>query len=287
MKKFWFMLFMLFTICSVAIAGGPPIYKVAATPPPPTVVQAAPSVMLPPLLPPRMKAFGEMLIYMSDYKAVLSQNGYPKLNFGESFGWSTKEAMTECTLGIKIPWIAEGGFTWITPAKRSGTGIPTVPLALGGYNFGPRLADTIVLSTKVSGERFELCTPMLFNSRRMMPAMMAEWWHMKIGVVGTPNTTSTTQPAVNVSQDFNKLVFGLGVSGETVQRPVSVKYKLLYALGGHTSGWLAQAGFSYKQNNLWAEAGWRYSVRTIGFPNGDLHFDTNGPFAMGGLVLVY
>jgi hypothetical protein len=280
MKKL-VMLFVTFLLMvCIAQAGGPPSHRVAvAPPPPPPIYVTPPPPPLPVWTPPRMKAVAGLTVYMTDYRAVLRQNGYPTFNFGEAFGWSTKEAMTEITVGASIPTIADGSFTWIIPIERSGSGIPTVPITVGGFTFGPRPADTIAMKTNLSGERFMLSTPAIFATRKIMPVIMGEWWHLKANVNGTPNTTTTSQAPVDVRQNFNKLIFGVGIAGETNQRPLCIGYKALYTTGGHTSGFLAEADLGYKQDNMSAGIGYRYSVRTITFGTGDFHIDTNGPYA--------
>jgi hypothetical protein len=242
-----------------------------------------------------MKAVVGLTVYMTDYKAILRQPGFADFNFGESFGWGTKEASTELSIGAVIPTIADASFTWVTPIERSGSGIPLVPLTVGGYTFGPRLGDTIAMKTKLSGERFMLSTPAIFKSRFAMPAIMGEWWHLQANVNGAPNTATTSQAPIDARQNFNKLIFGMGIVGETVQRPLRIGYKALYTMGGHTSGFLAEAELGWKQDNMSASLGYRYSVRTVtfgatGIPGinsgpGDLHIDTNGAFARLELLL--
>jgi hypothetical protein len=230
-----------------------------------------------------MRAFLDLTIYMTDYKAILRQSNYPgfpafpAFNFGEAFGWNTKEAVTELTVGAMLPALADGSFTMVMPVERSGSGIPVVPITVGGYTFGPRAADTISIKTKLYGERVVLSTPKLFDSRKLMPAVMGEWWHLQANVNGTPNTATTSQAPVDVRQNFNKLIFGIGVVGETPKRPIRVTYKAFYATGGHTAGFVAEVGVGWKQDDLSASIGYRYSVRTISFSTGDFHMDTNGP----------
>mgnify|MGYP000906053978 CR=1 FL=1 len=293
MKKILVTLVALLLIVVCTAQAGGPVVKVRPAPPPlyvPVVVQPAPAP-LPLWNPPRMKAFVDLTVYMTDYKAILRQSNYPgfpafpAFNFGEAFGWNTKEAVTELSVGAVIPGFVEGGFTWIMPVERSGSGIPTVPIVVGGYTFGPRAADTIAMKTKLSGERVMLSTPRLFDSRRLMPALMGEWWHLNANVNGTPNVATTSQAPVDVRQNFNKLIFGMGVVGETTQRPIRVTYKAFYTTGGHTAGFLAEAGVGWKQENLAAGIGYRYSVRTISFSTGDFHMDTNGPWV--NLTLYY
>ena len=217
---------------------------------------------------------------MTDYKAILRETGFAPFNFGEAFGWGTKEAVTEWSLGVTIPTIADASFTWIAPVTRTGSGIPLVPITVGGYTFGPRLADTISMKTTLSGERFTFSTPWPFATRKAMPTGMLEWWHMQANVNGTPNVTTTSQAPVDVRQNFNKLIFGMGLSGEVVQRPLMINYKALYTVGAQTAGWLVEGGLGYKQDNMSARVGYRYSVRTANFNEGanNLHIDTNGPF---------
>ena len=283
MKKIMLLIVALFVFgLGIVQAGGPP-QRAMLPPPAPPVYVPPPPAPLPVLLPPRMKMDLGIVVYMTDYKAVLRQNNVippvpTTFNFGEAFGWSTKEALVEVTLGATIPTLADASFTWITPFTRSGSGIPTVPITVGGYTFGPRLADTIAMKTELSGERFMLSTPYFFNSRQLMPAVMGEWWKLKVNVNGSPNTTTTSQVPVDVRQDFHKLIFGAGIVGETLQRPISINYKALYAMSGHTAGFMLEAGLGYKQDNMAACLGYRYNVRTISFGTGDFHIDTNGPF---------
>ena len=250
----------------------PPPLPVIAPPPPP-----------PPPTPPRMFASGGLTVYMTDYKSILQQNGYPDLNFGAAFGWSAKAAIPEFSVSVHMPQYADAEFTWISPLVRSGVGVPTVPISIGGYTFGPRLADTISLKASLSGERFMLATP-YFTNRRVMPTGMCEWWHLNTIASGIPNTSTTSQATIEVKQDFNKIMLGVGVSGESVQTPMCVSYRALYTSGGHTSGCLLEAGLGYRQNNMWAEIGYRYSTRKLPFDTGNVEVSTNGPYARLNLV---
>jgi hypothetical protein len=272
MRRLLSSLILALMCASITIAGEIQKVVLPPLPPPPPMIYP-----IPPPPPPLMRAFGGLIIYMSDYKATLSLNGYPKFSFSEAFLWNTKEAITEASVGVTVPKIADGSFTWILPVVREGTGIPTVPLTLGGYTFGPRLADTINLKTKLSGERLTLSTPILGN-RQIMPTGMCEWWHLGVEVNGTPNTTTTSQSAVNTKQAFSKIMMGIGVSGESVHFPVCVNYTALYAVGGHTHGWFLQSDIGYKQRNMAAAIGYRFNTRDITFGNGEVIIDTNGPY---------
>jgi hypothetical protein len=254
--------------------------KVKPEPAPPVIIYQP---MIPPPPPPPMWpplfGTGGLTAFMTDYSATLTQNNYPAFNFGEAFSWSGKTVFTEFSLGAIIPGYLETRFTWGLPVIRSGVGIPTVPLAVGGYTFGPRTADTIRLSTELSGKNIIAATP-YFSSRLMMPTVAGEWWRLGVGVVGTPTTTTTSTAPVDVKQDFNQIILGVGVSGDLDNKPARLSYKALYMSGGGgTSGLLAQAELNYSQKNLRVGAGYRYNKRTISFGTGKIDFTANGPFA--------
>jgi hypothetical protein len=275
---------LLVAISSVAISGGPPtkprevLPPVIFMPPPPP---PTPIVVQPPA--PRMRALLGAIVYMTDYKSTLTQNGFPNFNFGEAFKWSAKEACTEISLGVVVPNYIDASFTKILPILRSGVGIPIVPITLGGGTFGPRLADTVELTTKLAGERFLIATP-YFTDKTVMPSLMCEWWHLNAGIKGSPNTTTTSQLPVDVKQDFHNIMLGGGLSGETGKNPINLSYKAMYVAGGQTTGWLAEMGVGFKQDNMSASLGYRYNARKLSFGTGSVEVETNGPFASLNLI---
>jgi len=265
-----------------SVAGPPPVkVKLPFTPP---VYAPLPPAIPPPasepvkVIQPSLYIFGSATAYMTDYNVNLNQTGFSTFNFNNAFKWSTKEVIPEFTLGINVPDFLIASYSWGLPLERSGVGIPTVPIALGGYTFGPRPADTIKLSSTLNGKSFFAATP-YFTNNMVMPSVLCEWWNLSAAINGTPNTTTTSQAAVDVKQDFHTITFGGGVSGEIDQKPLFVGYKAIYVSSGYTNGFLAQGNAGLKYKNFTALAGWKYNTRKITFGNGDLSFETNGPFA--------
>ena len=166
-------------------------------------------------------------------------------------------------------------YSLILPQQYSGPGNLIAPLLFGGISFGPK--DT---QSGQSAEKKPVFLDMEFYSQRVelemlaqmpticQPKIFGEWQVAKLKLKGKPESGEE----ITVSDNFNRFLFGLGVTGYERQRNLMVKYEVAHTFSDR--GWFVDLGGRYDGRMGFVDAGWRYRKSLVK----ELRTEWNGPY---------
>lgn len=204
---------------------------------------------------------------------------YSDVNLSDSFNLDRNMALKEITVDVVLDRRYRVKYAMILPISQTGVGIPQDLITVNGFSFGPTDTDKkptkpIFADVGFQNHRFEL--DFMRAGTYFQPKIFGEYFSGNIKIVGNPANKQKDDP-IEVSDSFNKFLFGIGAVGYQRQDQMLFKYEVAYTFADR--GWLVDLGCRYDSNRGFVGGGWRMEKHKVG----PLQVDYQGIYLEAGL----